>query len=63
MPCPATELGAIVPFVAMQKFKGNGKYSKARDAVDGEDVRVARSGTACRAPTVGTAKAKKRTTW
>jgi hypothetical protein len=47
----------------MQKFKGNGKYSKARDAVDGEDVRVARSGTACRAPTVGTAKAKKRTTW
>ncbi len=49
MPCPANELGTIVPFVTMQKFKG--ETFVARALLDGKGTGAARSGTACRAPT------------
>jgi hypothetical protein len=51
MPCPVNELGAVVPLVAVSKFEGNSETLDARGALNGERVLVARSGTACRAPT------------
>ena len=57
MPCPADELGGIGPFVASRKFRA--KHLKRTRCVDGVGVLVARSGTACRAPTVGKGKGEK----
>src|ERR1700746_3883351 len=53
MPCPAKELGGIAPFVAMSNLRVTGKTFLAAWCVDGARVLGARSGTACRAPTVG----------
>ena len=48
MPCPANELGIVEPFVAIENSKAN---TGSTVSVDGACVLVARSGTACRAPT------------
>jgi len=52
MPCPAMELGVMGPFVAVFRFESRGKTLVATWCVVGANVLVARSGTACRAPTV-----------
>ena len=48
MPCPANELGIVEPFVAIENSNAN---AGGAVSVDGACVLVARSGTACRAPT------------
>ena len=48
MPCPANELGIVEPFVTIENSKAN---TGGAVSVDGACVLVARSGTACRAPT------------
>ena len=48
MPCPANELGVVEPFVAIENSKAN---TGSTISVDGACVILARSGTACRAPT------------
>src|ERR1700746_3412683 len=53
MPCPAEGLGGSAPFVAMANLRVKEKTFLAACWVDGARVLVARSGTACRAPTVG----------
>jgi hypothetical protein len=53
MPCPAKELGGVGLFVAMFRFESKGKTFVAAVSGDGARVHIARSGTACRAPTVG----------
>jgi hypothetical protein len=47
MPCPASKLGVIVPFVTLLKFRA--RHFEAACFVDVTGVLVARSGTACRA--------------
>ena len=63
MPCPANELGGIVPFVAVfvAMSERQAPTSVAAWCVDGARVLVARSGTACRAPTVGNGNCKRTT--
>ncbi len=62
MPCPAKELGGIAPFVAMFGAISERQRQNvvASDLLDGAGTRVARSGTACRAPTVGNGKSRER---
>ena len=60
MPCPAMELGGVGPFVAMFRFESKGKAFVAARCVDGACLVVARSGTACRAPTVGNGKGEEK---
>ncbi len=60
MPCPAMELGAVGPFVAMFRFESKGETFVAARCVDGACLLVGRSGTACRAPTVGNSKGEEK---
>jgi hypothetical protein len=48
MPCPANELGIVEPFVAIENSEAS---IGSAVSVDGACVLMARSGTACRAPT------------
>jgi hypothetical protein len=48
MPCPANDLGIVEPFVAIENSEAS---AGSTVSVDGACVLVARSGTACRAPT------------
>ena len=57
MPCPAYELERDRAIRRDMNVEANCKAFEARCALDGAGVLVARSGTACRAPTGETAKA------
>jgi hypothetical protein len=60
MPCPANELGVVPPFVAARESEDQFEAVLVRIAMDGDDVLVARAGTACRPPTVGEKKKQRR---
>jgi hypothetical protein len=56
---PGERTWRVVPFVAVWQFEGDDEALEARVSSDGAGLLVVRSGTACRAPTVGSGETEK----